>query len=145
MARPIFVMAFFATFSCSYAALKIEDLSYTYDNSTLYWPTVRADRFHFYKKIVSGSGPTYYSMNMFCTAEHGGTHLDAPIHFAEGKRTVEQIPLSHLIGNVVVIDASKSSSANRDYLIGESDFLAYEKAHGRIPDQSIILLKSGKK
>ena len=126
-----------------HSALKVADLSHSFDNTTLYWPTAMADRFRFYKKIVHGSGPTFYSMNMFCAAEHGGTHLDAPIHFAEGKKTVGQIHITDLIGNVSIIDVKQKSSTNPDYLIGELDFAEYEKRNGKINDESIILLNSG--
>ena len=88
----IAVLGLFCTNVCT--ALHIADLSHSFDNSTLYWPTFVGGHFHFYKKIFNGSGPTYYAMNVFCTAEHGGTHIDAPIHFAEGKKTVGQIGLS---------------------------------------------------
>jgi kynurenine formamidase len=35
-------------------------------------------------------------MNSFCAPEHGGTHLDAPSHFAGAGRTADQIPLSNV-------------------------------------------------
>lgn len=86
------------------AALKVADLTHFFDDTTLYWPAALADRFRYYKKIETGSGTgvgsTYYTANSFCAAEHGGTHLDAPIHFAENRKTVGQIPLSQLIGKV---------------------------------------------
>ncbi len=40
----------------------------------------------------------YYAANDFFSSEHGGTHVDAPIHFAQGRQTVDQIPLERLIG-----------------------------------------------
>lgn len=142
--RTLYVFAIvFGVFDSVYAGLQIADLTHSFDNTTLYWPTAMGDRFRFYKKIIQGSGPTYYAMYMFCAAEHGGTHLDAPIHFAEGKRTVGQIPPSDLIGNVSVINVKQQASINHDYLIGERDFDEYEKAHGRIQERSIILLNSG--
>ena len=137
------IAAVFIVFDSVYAGLQMADLTHPFDNTTLYWPTVMGDRFRFYKRISAGSGPTFYSMNMFCSAEHGGTHLDAPIHFSEGKRTVGQIPLSDLIGSVSVINVKQQASRNPDYLIGERDFDEYEKANGRIQDRSIILLNSG--
>ena len=133
-----------AVCGCSEAKLQILDLSYAFDNTTWYWPSMMNERFRFTSKTKVGSGPTFYSANTFCAAEHGGTHLDAPIHFAEGKQTVGQIPLTQLIGNVAVIDVEQKASSNRDLQIGEADFIAYEKKHGRIADQSIILLNSGK-
>ena len=40
----------------------------------------------------------FYAANQFCTAEHGGTHIDAPIHFSEGRHTADEIPIQQLIG-----------------------------------------------
>jgi len=137
------VVLLLAFIGSGYSALQVADLTHSFDNTTLYWPTAMADRFRFYKKIVHGKGPTFYSMNMFCAAEHGGTHLDAPIHFAEGKKTVGQIHITDLIGNLSVIDVKQKSSTNPDYLIGEPDFIEYEKRNGKINDGSIILLNSG--
>ena len=119
------------------------DMSYTYDDQTIYWPT---DTKGFIKDTVS-EGITengyYYSAFDFCTAEHGGTHLDAPIHFSEGKHSVEQIPLTNLIGEAIVVDVSEQASANPDYQANVADLEAWEATHGRIPDGSILLLRTG--
>ena len=125
-------------------ALKIQDLTHTFDNTTLHWPTIAAsNRFRFTQKVTVGFGATYYGMNYFCAAEHGGTHMDAPSHFVQGKMSADQVPLSKLIGKVAVIDVTTESKNNSDYLIGPPDFQRYEKKHGRIPDESIILLNTG--
>lgn len=118
------------------------DLSHAFDETTVYWPT--ADPFAL--SVVS-YGPTeagfWYAANAFCAAEHGGTHLDAPIHFAEGKRTAAEIPLEDLMGPAVVVDVSERAQAERDYLIGVIDFDAWEGEHGPIPEGSIVLLRTG--
>ncbi len=118
------------------------DMSYAYDETTLFWPTAQP-----YELEVVAAGMTeagyYYGANNFCTAEHGGTHLDAPIHFSEGKHTTEQIPLARLIGPAVVVDVSEAAASDPDYLIGVDDLEAWESTHGHIPDESILLLKTG--
>ena len=120
----------------------VVDLTHAYDEKTIFWPT--ADRFTL-EKVSDGMTPGgyYYAANNFRMAEHGGTHLDAPIHFAAGKRTVDQIPVDQLIGTAVVIDAASAASANADYRVSVSDFEAWEKQHGRIPDHAIVLLRTG--
>ena len=40
----------------------------------------------------------WYEANTFRTSEHGGTHLDAPAHFAQGKHRAHQIPIERLVG-----------------------------------------------
>src|SRR5215208_6335087 len=85
------------------------DLSHSYDAQTIFWPTA-AEGFKL-EKVADGITPGryYYAANNFCTAEHGGTHLDAPIHFAAGHPSVEQIPLERLIGAALVMDVTTAS------------------------------------
>ena len=92
-------------------------------------------------------GPTaggwFYAANTLCTPEHGGTHLDAPIHFGEGRHTADQIPLERLIGPAVVIDVTAKASADRDYRLTRADVLDFERRHGRIAAGTIVLLRTG--
>ena len=118
------------------------DLTHAFGDSTIYWPT--ADPFEL---VVEAHGRTeggwWYAANSFTAAEHGGTHLDAPIHFAEGKRTAAEIPLDDLIGSAVVIDVTEAAQADRDLLIGVSLMEAWEARNGPIPARSIVLLRTG--
>lgn len=121
----------------------IVDLSHDYSKETIYWVT--AKQFDM-DTVFAGQteGGFYYSANNFSTAEHGGTHLDAPIHFAENGLTVDQIPLESLIGPAIKIDVSENALANRDYLISIDDFKSWESKAGRhIPKGSIVLLETG--
>ena len=119
------------------------DLTHSFDTSTLYWPN-NANGFQ-HATDAEGITPLgyYYSSYSLSTPEHGGTHLDAPIHFAAGKLTADQVPLSSLTGNAVVIDISKQALANRDYLLSIDDIRNWEKKNGKIPDNSIVLVKTG--
>lgn len=118
------------------------DLTHTFDENTVYWPTAGGFKLH-----VDAAGMTekgyYYEANSFSSAEHGGTHLDAPIHFAANRWTTEQIPLEKLIGPVIVVDVSGKAKANRDYQVNIVDFQAWEKLHGEIPKGVIVLLHTG--
>ncbi|MGH7558836.1 MAG: cyclase family protein [Gemmatimonadota bacterium] len=118
------------------------DLTYAFGDSTIYWPT--ADGFEL---EVDAHGMTeggwWYAANSFRAAEHGGTHLDAPVHFAEGGRTAAEIPLADLTGMAVVIDVSGAAAADPDHLIDVAELEAWEAANGRIPDRSIVLLETG--
>jgi len=119
------------------------DLTHSFDSATLYWPNNKTGFEH--HQDAAGITPSgyYYSSYSYCTPEHGGTHLDAPIHFAEKKLTVDNIPLEQLTGNAVLIDVSKNALANRDYLISIADIEEWEKTNGKIPDDAIILFKTG--
>ena len=79
---------------------ELVDLSHTYDAQTIYWPTAEGFRL---RKDADGVTPAgyYYAANSLFTSEHGGTHIDAPIHFAQGAPSVDQIPLTRLMGQAV--------------------------------------------
>lgn len=121
----------------------IVDLSHAYGPSTVFWPT-SPKRFEL-EKLASGPTPGgyFYAANMFSMPEHGGTHLDAPFHFAEGGLTTERIPLEQLIAPAVVIDVTAAASADRDYRATRDDVLRFEKAHGPITRGTIVLLRTG--
>ena len=119
------------------------DLTHALNSKTLYWPTSPTA----FKLDQLSFGPTpggwFYSANTFSAPEHGGTHLDAPIHFGEGHVTVDRIPLDKLIAPAVVIDVSAKSRADADYRLTREDVAAFEKAHGRIAAGTIVLLRTG--
>jgi kynurenine formamidase len=119
------------------------DLSYTFDASTPYWPNNPRG----FEHNADAEGRTalgyYYSSYSIFTPEHGGTHLDAPIHFSENGLTMDQIPMSSLTGNAIVIDISKKALADRDYLLSIQDIMDWEKVNGAIPTNTIILIRTG--
>jgi kynurenine formamidase len=119
------------------------DLTYPFDEKTIYWPT-SPTTFEL-KRLAYGKteGGYFYASNSFCSPEHGGTHLDAPIHFGEGKRTADQIPVQQLIGPAVVIDVSAKAAADADYRLTLEDVRAWEAKHGRIQQDAIVLLRTG--
>lgn len=121
----------------------IIDLSHTYDENTIYWPT-SPSAFEF-KQLDYGhtEGGYFYSANSFCTPEHGGTHIDAPIHFAEAKQTVAQIPVDRLVALAVVIDVSESAKVNQDYQLNMEDIEQWEAINGRIPEHALVVLRTG--
>jgi kynurenine formamidase len=125
------------------SASRIVDLTHAFGKSTIYWPTAPT-RFSLQPLSYGKTGGGwFYSSYSLCTPEHGGTHLDAPIHFAEGKRTVDQVPLEQVIGPAVVIDITAQAAANREYRLTIDDVVAFEKRHGRIAAGTIVLLRTG--
>jgi len=120
----------------------IVDLSYAFDSSTVYWPT--AETFHLEKNFEGTTEKGYYySAYRYSAAEHGGTHIDAPVHFARGHNSVDEIPLDQLLGPGVVVDVTKQGSENSDYLITAGDSRNWEKRNGKIPAGTIVLVRTG--
>ena len=121
---------------------EIVDLTHTFSEESVYWVTAKEFQLEEVAKGRTDMG-FYYSANNFSTAEHGGTHIDAPIHFAENRQSVDEIPLSQLIGEAVKIDISTRALKDPDYLISIDDIKAWETQNSRIPDETIILFETG--
>lgn len=122
---------------------RIIDLSHSYSDKTIYWVTAKEFDLDTVFKGETEKG-YYYAANNFSTAEHGGTHIDAPIHFAKNGQTVDQIPLEKLIGNAIKIDVSSKAQDNPDYLISIEDIQAWENKHKKdVPEGCIVLLETG--
>lgn len=118
------------------------DLAHDYAPDTLYWPTAEGFALEVEFKGVTPQG-YFYAANRFRTSEHGGTHLDAPIHFARDRRTVDRIPLDQLIGAAAVVDVRAACAADPDHEVGVGELQAWEARHGRIPEGAILLLNTG--
>ena len=121
---------------------KVVDLSYAFGPNTIYWPTAEPFKL---QRVAYGvtKGGYFYAANNISMAEHGGTHMDAPIHFAEGKRTSSEVPLASCIGPAVVMDVRRHCEKDADYLLTVDDVKAWERFHGRIPRGAIAVMYSG--
>jgi len=124
------------------AAERWIDLTHPFGADTIFWPTEKGFQFDEGK-----NGPTpkgyYYAANRFTTAEHGGTHLDAPRHFSSTGQTADAIPVERFVGDAVVIDVSAKCAADPVYLISADDLVAWEERHHRQLVDVIVLLKTG--
>lgn len=121
---------------------RIVDLTHSFGSDTIVWPTEQDFRL-IVQHAEDTSGGYYYASNRIEMPEHGGTHIDAPIHFSKGKQTLDQIPLERLIGTGIRIDVIERCTRDRDYRVAISDFERWESAYGRIPNGSIVLLETG--
>ncbi len=121
---------------------RLVDLSHSFNRQTIYWPT--ATKFKL-TEVADGQteGGWHYSANDFQAAEHGGTHLDSPIHFSANGDTAEDVPLRKVVGSAVNVDVRARANADRDHLISVADIEAFEAANGRIAPNTIVLLRTG--
>ena len=115
---------------------RVVDLSHPFDANTVYWPTAEG-----FKLDTDFEGMTdkgyFYSAYRYSAAEHGGTHLDAPIHFAKGRHHVDEIPLEQLMGNGIVIDVTSQCATNPDYQVSVVDLQNWERRNGKIAPGTI--------
>ena len=75
--------------------------------------------------------------------EHAGTHLDAPIHFSENGAPADRIDVTAFVVPLAVVDIADQAAKNADYQMTRADLEAYEKKHGRIPDNACVAMHSG--
>ncbi|KAK6176200.1 hypothetical protein SNE40_014528 [Patella caerulea] len=120
---------------------RVVDLTFAMNASTVYWPG--SPDFNFTILNRQEIGNHWYEANYFSTAEHGGTHLDAPAHFSKGKWRTHEIPVERLVGPGVIIDVRSKATANHDYRVHIPDIEVWESKYGNIPQGAIVLMNSG--
>lgn len=90
-------------------------------------------------------GPGWY-WNTITMGEHTGTHFDAPIHWVTGKdlpgNATDTIPARRFVGPACVLDFSRESAANPDFLVTTEHITSWEQEHGRIPQGAWVLLRT---
>jgi len=121
---------------------KLVDLTYSYNEQTIYWPNAKGFR-HQKDTWAKTAGGYWYAAGEFASAEHGGTHMDSPIHFGEGKRTLDQIPVANLVGPAAVIDVAAKAAKDHDYRITREDILGWEATNGKINPGMIAVFWTG--
>lgn len=125
------------------AKAAIVDLTHAIDHNTIFWPTETKT----FELVEEHKGLTdrgfFYAANRFCLPEHGGTHIDAPYHFAQGGLPVGALPLDRMVGPAAVIDIAAKAASNVDYTLSVDDVAAWESRHGKIEPGTIVLLRTG--
>lgn len=129
--------------------VRVVDLTNTLSPST---PTLRlpapfANLIDFSAEVVAefdDDGPMWKHQNLH-VGEHIGTHLDAPVHWISGRdgKDVSQIEPERLVGPAVVIDVRDEVASDPDFLLQVSHIEAWEAEHGRLPENSWLLLRTG--
>src|ERR1041385_2765017 len=121
---------------------RIVDLTYAFDANSVYWPTAEQFKLETDFEGMTDKG-YFYSAYRYSAAEHGGTHLDSPVHFAKGHFTVDELPLERLMGPAILIDVTAKCATNPDYLVSVGDIESWEKHNGKIAPGTIVLLRTG--
>lgn len=149
MRRKVLARVFLGVFALSGCAPRVElpsgkfiDLTHSFDEQTIYWPTEKGFDLERGTAGVTEKG-YYYAANRFCSAEHGGTHIDAPIHFFENRNTLDAIPLRQLIGRGALIDVSLKCAKDSNYQVVVDDLIQWERKHNARLDDVIVVLRTG--
>ena len=121
---------------------QVIDLTHVFDEHTVYWPNNKNFSRDDTAKGLTARGH-WYASGTFAASEHGGTHLDAPNHFAASGRSIDEIPVEQLLGAAIVIDVQSACTRNPDYMLTVNDIKQWETRHGSIEPHSLILLRTG--
>jgi kynurenine formamidase len=138
----VFVVPVMAQRQSAFPSGRVVDLTYAFDENTVYWPTAQSFKLETDFEGMTDKG-YFYSAYRYSAAEHGGTHLDSPVHFAKGRYTSDQIPLQQLMGAAVVIDVTSQCASNPDYQVSVADFENWERRNGRLRPGTIVFLRTG--
>ena len=120
------------------------DLSYQFAvNETIYWPGQKPFQ---HDLVFAGNLPdgTFLEYFKYAAGEHGGTHFDAPRHFIKDGITLEKIAIETVVGEAVVINISAKADKNPIAELEISDLEAWETKHGRIPDNAVVFMYTGR-
>ena len=79
--------------------IKVVDMTHSIQNNIPIFFNI----FHGVETVATVEEYGYY-MNSLSMTEHTSTHMDAPAHFVEGRWTIDQIPLSNLMGRALIMD-----------------------------------------
>lgn len=120
--------------------LEILDLTHALNSTSPSWGKGQNP---FNYKIIAAHDSGLPILGSYSTPEHYGTHIDAPIHSADGQLTVDQLTTDQLFAPGIVIDVSVKSEKDPDYLLQMEDILKWEEMNGPIPDRAVVLLYTG--
>jgi kynurenine formamidase len=147
MLQPLFCVGLLLLWTATPASAgidetKLVDLTYPFDEQTIVWPSNTP--FTWTRSAWGRTSQGYwYASAEFSMSEHGGTHIDAPIHFGEGRLALDEIPLQKLIAPAVVIDVRPMVAQQRDYRLSKQDVERWEHQHGAIETGAVVLMLTG--
>lgn len=123
------------------------DLTHAFGPGIPHWPGFpdeERELLYWYDDQPPGPGAlgTGFFAERFTHVGQWGTHVDPPAHFAEGLRTVDEIPLEEMILPLVVLDVTGRVAANADYTITMDDVRAWESRHGKVPEGAFVAMRT---
>jgi len=94
-------------------------------------------------EAVADYGSAGYNVNKWHLVEHTGTHIDAPLHFLKDGISIDQVQPENLVVPLAVIDIREKAAADPDTRLMPEDIIAWEAAHGPLPENCCVAINSG--
>ncbi len=120
------------------------DLTHSFEPNIPHWkgfPNETVETAYSYQPGTGTLGSGFFAQR-YCLIGQWGTHVDPPVHFIEGLRTLDQIQLKEMILPLVVIDVHNQVSQNPDYTLTMADVKAWEAQHGTIPTGAFVAMRT---
>lgn len=120
------------------------DLTHTFNQAIPHWPGFPPETRTTLYDYRPGNGTlgSGFSAQSYTLVGQWGTHVDAPSHFVEGLRSVDQIDLHEMVLPLVVLDVHEQVARDPDYTVTLGDVRAWESRHGPVPAGSFVALRT---
>lgn len=118
---------------------EIIDLSHVISQNIPLWPGDPAVEF----ETVATFSQNGYFLRKLSIGEHSATHMNAPNSFHAAGNGIDSYSPGSLVKKAVVIDVSQQVARNADYVVSLQDVAQWEKTHGRIPPDTMVLVYTG--
>jgi kynurenine formamidase len=133
---------------------KYVDLTHAFNPTIAVWPGFGNAKF---KAAVAGADIEGYIKKgqEYTYAQHGfiataydlptnqyGTQLDPPGHWDEYGATISDLPATFAVRPLVVIDIHEKAAKDPGYHCTVADIKEWETRHGRIPEGSVVMIRS---
>lgn len=120
------------------------DLTHAFEPGIPHWndfPDEQRETLYWYEPGVGSLGWGFFAQR-YSLVGQWGTHVDPPVHFIEGLRSIDQIELKEMLLPLVVIDVHEQVAQNPDYTITMADIQSWEKRYGKIPEDAFVAMRT---
>ena len=126
---------------------KYVDLTHTLTPSIPVWagfgpatfgPTINPETGQPYRYDPDGFEATAYQL----TTDQYGTQLDPPAHWAPEYPAIDELPATYAVRPLVVISIVDQVAQDPGYHLQVSDIEAWEAKNGKIPEGSVVMVRS---
>ncbi|BAY25352.1 cyclase family protein [Calothrix sp. NIES-2100] len=101
-------------------------------------PTINPQTLQAYNYKKDGFEATHYDLS----TDQLGTQLDPPAHWNPDYPAIDELPATFAVRPLVVISMQDKVAQNPNYHLTVKDIQAWEKRNGKIPEGSVVFVRS---
>jgi kynurenine formamidase len=146
-ARPNTRVDLWKTYTSVLKRARYVDLTHTITPNMPVWKGFGPGKFEPSVDPATGRPYTYAQDGFEATkytlaTDQFGTQLDPPAHWAPEYPSIDELPATFAVRPLVVISIVPQVEHDPKYALQVSDIRAWEKRHGRIPEGSVVMVRS---